>query len=604
MVPGAEVRRIKKALPLASAGNLSAHPSPNERPSGRRGRPNYRGSGEDRAPRRFELRDRPDITGGHVRPSQRPFGVAQEIRKIMEEGSLDDAIKMVSSAPISSQNEVVWTLLIKQALKEERTTLAFDTYNQMKKRGFMPTGRNYTAILSGYDHLSQLNPKQWERVNRIWEHYKAYLTACRGRDGVEGSEVLSPHVPYFKMLARLGEYDRMVSIFESMDTTGPLAPNKFLCTAILGLVARRPGSNTERGDVRADMASMTVKIANYMMEAKMIDNFALCTILRGLVKGGDEHLRVAWDILSKQIGDITDPSVLTDSAIEVDHFLFDVILELCCAMNKYHLAIDLVDRAIQSKNMKQIVTRNHVHYALDALSYQAAEANEQSKPPSVKLPTTPASSPSAASTSPSPLSPSAPLGLNALSAKALSLLEFTILEAYSGHPKDVLPTRSTYHRALVIAWRANDWETATRVFQIMTGLDPAHFTDAGSFQGPPKSLKSIEAVVDMDAQSMSYLVRIACARDDVGMIKIALRIHSYYGPKKMFGDGSNGGGRDGMDAFYRYKHAVAVREAVIRVMQESLTQAERVSYKQMLFTVKREKERLQQGRDFLEQTEA
>ncbi|KAG9000626.1 hypothetical protein FRB94_009583 [Tulasnella sp. JGI-2019a] len=493
---------------------------------------------------------------------------------------------MVTSAPISSQNEVVWTILIKQALKEDRANLAYELYNNMKKRGFVPTGRNYTAILSGYNKLPDLTPKQWERVNKIWEHYNSYLEACRGRNGVEGSEVLSPHVPYFEMLGRLGEHDRMVSIFESMDPIGPLAPDKFLCTAVLGQIARRRHMDgMQRDDVYAGNASVIAKIADRMLQGGMIDSFAMCSILRGLVKGKDEHLELAWDILSKQVGSMSNPNVLVDSATQIDHFLFDVILELCCATDRHDLAIDLVDRAIKSKKMKTTVTRSHIHYALDALSYRAAAYDP--KPPSLPDIRSPTPAQSSSTTSPPSPSPS-PMHIKS-SEKALSLLEFTLLEAYSGHPKDILPNISTYHRVFVIAWRTNDWITAIRVFQIMTGLDPAHFSDA-SFQGTPKSSKSPRTVVDMDAQCLSYLVRIACARDEVPLIKMALRISNHYDMGKM-SSGLKGGGGD--VAFYRYKHAAAMQEAIIRAMKESLSQEERTSYKRLLEVVKMRKAKLQ-----------
>lgn len=80
---------------------------------------------------RYELQDRPDVTRGHERASQRPFGTVQSVNRLLNEGKLEDAIQMVVSAPISSQNEVVWTVLIKQALKAQRANLAFQLYNQV-----------------------------------------------------------------------------------------------------------------------------------------------------------------------------------------------------------------------------------------------------------------------------------------------------------------------------------------------------------------------------------------------------------------------------------------------------------------------------------------
>lgn len=84
-------------------------------------------------PRRYELLGRPDVTGGHERPSQRPYGVALEVEKLLKMDKLDDAIRMVTSAPISSQNTVVWTLLIKQAFHDKQPNKAFKLFSDVSQ---------------------------------------------------------------------------------------------------------------------------------------------------------------------------------------------------------------------------------------------------------------------------------------------------------------------------------------------------------------------------------------------------------------------------------------------------------------------------------------
>lgn len=81
--------------------------------------------------RRYALLRRPDVTTGHERPSQRPYGVAMQVEKVLKTGQLEDAIKMVSSAPISSQNAVVWTLLVKQAFADGLPNRAFKLFSDV-----------------------------------------------------------------------------------------------------------------------------------------------------------------------------------------------------------------------------------------------------------------------------------------------------------------------------------------------------------------------------------------------------------------------------------------------------------------------------------------
>lgn len=80
---------------------------------------------------RYALVNRPDVTSGHERPSQRPFGVSTQIQKLFTENKLEEAIKMVEDAPLSSQNVVIWALLIKQALQEKRFNRAFELWQSV-----------------------------------------------------------------------------------------------------------------------------------------------------------------------------------------------------------------------------------------------------------------------------------------------------------------------------------------------------------------------------------------------------------------------------------------------------------------------------------------
>jgi hypothetical protein len=62
------------------------------------------------------------------RPSQPPFHFAQAITKLCQRGKLEEAIQMTKDAPLSSQNEVVWNQLIKEALKDGRLKLSYELF--------------------------------------------------------------------------------------------------------------------------------------------------------------------------------------------------------------------------------------------------------------------------------------------------------------------------------------------------------------------------------------------------------------------------------------------------------------------------------------------
>lgn len=92
--------------------------------------------GGSRPQSRYALQDRPDVTKGHERPSQRPYGTVKQVDRLLTEGRLTEAVKMVVDAPVSSVNEVVWTVLVKQALKEEKPKFAWELYNQVCHRTY------------------------------------------------------------------------------------------------------------------------------------------------------------------------------------------------------------------------------------------------------------------------------------------------------------------------------------------------------------------------------------------------------------------------------------------------------------------------------------
>ncbi len=81
--------------------------------------------------RKYALRGQPEVTDGHLMPSQRPYGMAMHLKKVFDTGKLQDAVQMVVDSPLSSQNTVVWNMLIQRALQENKFSQAFTLYNDV-----------------------------------------------------------------------------------------------------------------------------------------------------------------------------------------------------------------------------------------------------------------------------------------------------------------------------------------------------------------------------------------------------------------------------------------------------------------------------------------
>ncbi|KAG8962456.1 hypothetical protein FRC00_009445 [Tulasnella sp. 408] len=257
-------------------------------------------------------------------------------------------------------------------------------------------------------------------------------------------------------------------------------------------------------------------------------------------------------------------------------------------MRKYEVAVNLFEGVKQSP-AKRILTRSHVDYALDALAYEAAEA-EQATP---LAPGQSQANGELAETTPS-------TGLQSYSKRALEVLEYAVIQGYGDHPMEILPNRATYNRVLVTAWRCGDWASAARAVELMTGLDLSQFrqTRAPSwFKQNIDPQKSKDKIIGLDAQSMGYLVRTANKLRDKSAIRVAVRLLDYNGFSTFFSLPRKGTRRLSPEAqtsegFYQFKLAAAIQESVIVVMDTQLTPEQRADYKALLEKVKEVKERL------------
>ncbi|KAG8926880.1 hypothetical protein FRC01_008281 [Tulasnella sp. 417] len=575
--------------------------SPKDRPTDGQ----IRKTGNSKSPqRRYALLRRPDVTQGHERPSQRPYGVAIQVEKLLKAGQLDEAVKMVSSAPISSQNAVVWTLLVKQAFAEKVPNRAFKLFSDMKKRGFQPTARTYATIFSGYNQLSEtdLTDKQWERVETLWGQYQAYLESLRSQEDQDVAfhsssphdNILAPYVPFLELLGKRGLHDRIMALFEEIEESGLLAHDKYVYTTFLLQVVQRTTLDGKEtfDDLRIRNAEDTQIIASKMQAAGVIDSFALTAILRGLVKGTEAHHQFGYDLVAATVGDISKPDGLVNSRVpsllKLEHRLLDLILELCCVMRKYDVAINLFDGLKQSP-MKRILTRSHVDFALDALAYNAAAA-EQATPPV----------PAQSQVDGEPTETIPPTDLQSYSKRALEVLEYAVIQGYGDHPMEILPNRATYNRVLVTAWRCGDWASAARAVELMTGLDLTQFRQPRApswFKQNIAPQKSKDKIIGLDAQSLGYLVRTANKLRDRSAIRVAVRLLDYSGFSTFFSTPRKGSRRllqetRTLEGFYQFRLAAAIQESVIVLMDGQLTPEQRADYKALLEQVKEVKERL------------
>ena len=62
----------------------------------------------------------------------RPSVLSERIKKLAEQGKLDDAVTMLKNAPLDAQNTIVWNTIIAQCMQARHYKLAWQLYNDVR----------------------------------------------------------------------------------------------------------------------------------------------------------------------------------------------------------------------------------------------------------------------------------------------------------------------------------------------------------------------------------------------------------------------------------------------------------------------------------------
>lgn len=67
-----------------------------------------------------------------TKPMLRPSVLSERIKKLAEQGKLDDAVTMLKNAPLDAQNTIVWNTIIAQCMQARHYKLAWQLYNDVR----------------------------------------------------------------------------------------------------------------------------------------------------------------------------------------------------------------------------------------------------------------------------------------------------------------------------------------------------------------------------------------------------------------------------------------------------------------------------------------
>ncbi|CAO3569495.1 unnamed protein product [Mortierella alpina] len=160
-----------------------------------------------------------------------PYLLSEKVLKFARNGKLDDAITLVLEAPKSRQNEVVWNHLIQESSRLGKATQSWKLLNDMKKRGFEPNDRTFTILFNALA-INSSSPNNVSRAKALYQQMQ---------DSEDTPPTLTHTNALLKVCARSNDHESLLSVYNSMPTTGPNAPDVVTYNLLINSLARMGG---------------------------------------------------------------------------------------------------------------------------------------------------------------------------------------------------------------------------------------------------------------------------------------------------------------------------------------------------------------------------
>ncbi|KAI1796320.1 hypothetical protein LXA43DRAFT_880376 [Ganoderma leucocontextum] len=438
--------------------------------------------------------------GTESRPKRllKPYELTLRLTKLCEEGQMDEAIDMLKNMPLDAQNTAVWNTMISQAGRAGRFQLAYQLYIDMKRRGIKPILRTFTSLMAAF-----LRVPSWEdrtkilqNVHKTYDNFLEYIELVKGHNPDSPEYSIAPINAYLSILARAGQQQRMFDVYNSLDS-GPLAPTNITYTVVLGALGHSsmatPGDTPAARAVRERNASDARLVWRQLTKrleedgaAVQVDAHLVANFIQALALGRPADQVVAFDVLREYVGLAKPGESAPVATVELTGALLSDVLWLCNAAKKHRLCVHFVQQLIDQES--PVLDRGHMDHVLAAYGSLAAT------------------------------------GSTTEAARALEMLEWMIeQEVASSRGHVIRPGLSTYTLVLVACWRAKDWESTMRTFELMTGYRAVDFAD-GATDAPQQTLRTRGKNLLPDAAAASCIARAALATGDEAAMRQCLRI--------------------------------------------------------------------------------
>lgn len=540
------VRELDLSRKSGSSGNTAwRDASPPSNPRRDSFRDSNRSGRDDRRPggRRGSIR--------HDRKDEGPYYFSQTIKKWIERNEIpnkpltgrqvEEVTRMITSARPDNVNAAVWNLVLALLGRQGQFGNMWKAYNQMKKRGTMPSSRTYTVMLNAFAGVAHggvaqktftpqtpPEPLTLRRVNAIYEHsqrhVQKYLKYANGeglerdieadedREGFvnEAQVNIMPTNAYLKFLSRYGMWKEMQTVFLAMDPHGPLAPDQVTYATMLNTInnidhyrrasAGREGAvklpAIEPGPQARLLWDQAVRALHPATAGRKLDEGVALAALQCFVAGRPEDKRFAETLIPRLWGFSapnapTVASLATPQVAEKDNSLPRLRLDVRSATQLMSLLVRLGRTSVSAHYTSQILERD-IKFDMPAL--RAAIHN--------------------------------------LAAVHDVEAAMNVLDQNSeAWPLDVL------NAVLSAARWSKDWDTALSVYRRFThlpqGVEKGNYKGQYKWESPngrptdSRGRRWIKNPVEPDLQSMDLLLR-AGLEAGIPATREALNIYKYY----------------------------------------------------------------------------
>ena len=372
----------------------------------------------------------------------------------------------------------------------------------MKRRGFKPSIRTFGSFIGACTLVDswEKQGKLLQNVHNMYQSYREYVDEVKQHNPSSPEYSAFPAQAYIMILSKAKQWQKMFDVYNSLDDEGPFSPAVSTYTVMLwGLYSRgkenedpetpgrRSPSESAASDARFVWRQLIRRIEN---GAKLtIDDRLLCSYMSVLTLGRPADHIAAFDALRDYAGLAKPGETAPPSTVKLTPFLLSTTLNLCNVVKKPRLCVHFMKHAMT--RYPDIVQTVHVDHLLSAYGSLAA------------------------------------LGSLSEAASALQALEWLLEREATTPPKEahyVRPRLSTYALTLIACWRAKDWASALRVFELMTGYSAADFADKTRVADPQPAKRSKGRNLVPDAATLSLLARTALAAGGAVPARQCMRI--------------------------------------------------------------------------------